>query len=153
MFASEGDPKSVISARTKHSSIESTSESVPYTTTAVPSLINNLGFRPSEGIPREKRETIIPGEPPSRGEKPVRILNNFTFFSQEQDAFAELDDLARDGYTLAIEGTGEVLAVRGDEMPDEDEDVDEPILLHLKPIIKASIDYGKQNECVVSFWR
>jgi len=77
-------------------------------------------------------------------------LNNFTFFSRERDAFAELDDLAHDGYNSAIEGVGEVLAVRDDEMPDEDEDVDEPIHLHLTLIINASIDYEKHNECVVS---
>jgi hypothetical protein len=33
-------------------------------------------------------------------------------------------------------------------MPDEDEDVDEPILLHLTPVLNASIDYEKYNECV-----
>ena len=43
-----------------------------------------------------------------------------------------------------------MLAVRGDEMPDEDEDVDEPILLRLTPIINASIDYEKHNEYVAS---
>jgi len=118
----------------------------------VPSLTDNPGFRPNEGIPRETKDTVvIPGEPQSRGEKPVRILNNFTFFSREQDIFAELDDLAHDGYNSTIEGVGEVLAVRGDEMPDEDEDVDEPVLLHLTPIIKASIDYEKHNECVVFY--
>lgn len=61
----------------------------------------------------------------------------------------ELDDLAHDSYDSTIEGVGEVLAVRGEEMPDEDEDVDEPILLHLTPIINASIDYEKHSECVL----
>lgn len=60
-----------------------------------------------------------------------------------------MDDLSGDGYNLTIEGVGEALAVRGEEMPDEDEDIDEPILLHLTPIINASIDYEKRNECVV----
>lgn len=114
---------------------------------------SNPGFRPNEGILREAEDTVIPGEPPGRGEKPARILNNFTFFSRKQDTFAELDDLAHDGYNSAIEGVGEVLAVRGDEMPGEDEDVDEPILLHLTPIINASIDYEKHNECVVCLRR
>ena len=108
------------------------------------------GFRPGESVPREKKGTVIPGELPSRMEKPIRILNNFTFFSRNRDVFAELDDLAHDGYNLAVEGVGEVLAVRGDEMPDEDEDVDEPILLRLTPIINASIDYEKNNEWVAS---
>ena len=115
----------------------------------VPFLTNKSGFRPNEGVPREKVDTIIPGEPPSRGEKPVRILNNFAFFSRERGVFAELDDLAHDDYNSAIEGVGEVLAVRGDGMPDDDDDdVDEPILLRLIPIINASIDYEKSNECV-----
>ena len=35
-------------------------------------------------------------------------------------------------------------------MPDEDEDADELVPLHLTPIINASIDYEKYNECVVS---
>ena len=118
--------------------------------TDVPLLTNKSGFRPNEGVPREKVDTIIPGEPPSREEKPVRILNNFTFFSRERGVFAELDDIAHDDYNSAMEGVGEVLAVRGDGMPDEDEDVDEPILLRLTPIVNASIDYEKHNECVVS---
>ena len=113
------------------------------------SLTANPGFRPNEGVSRERGDTVIPGEPPSRGGKPVRILNNFTFFSREGDVFAELDDLAHDGYNSTIEGVGEVLAVRGEEMPDEDEDVDEPILLRLTPIVNASIDYEKHNECVL----
>ena len=121
----------------------------PVRSKTCPSSQTNPGFRPNEGIPREKKDTVIPGEPLSRGEKPVRILNNFTFFSLERDALAELDDLAHDSYNSTIEGVGEVLAVRGDEMPDEDEDVDEPILLRLAPIINASIDYEKHNECVV----
>lgn len=61
----------------------------------------------------------------------------------------ELDDIAHDSYNSTIEGVGEVLAVRGDEMPDEDDDVDESVLLRLTPIINASIDYEKHNECVV----
>lgn len=77
-------------------------------------------------------------------------MNNFTFFSRGRDALAELDDLARDGYNSIIEAIGEVLALHGDEMPDEDEEVDEPISLHLTPIINASIDYEKYNECVIS---
>lgn len=116
----------------------------------MPSLTEHSGFRPNEGIPREGRDTIIPGEPLTHGEKPVRILNNFTFFSQEQDEITDLDNLAHAGYNVVIEGAGEVLAARGDEMPDEDEDVEEPILLRLTPIINASIDYEKQNECVIS---
>ena len=80
-------------------------------------------------------------------------MNNFTFFSREQDVLAELDDLAHDGYDLTVEGIGEVLVVRGDEIPDEDEDVDESILLHLTPIINASIDYEKPNECAFSLLR
>ena len=63
---------------------------------------------------------------------------------------AELDDLARDGYNSVIEAIGEVLPFRGDEMPDEDEEVDEPIPLHLTPIINASIDYENNDECVFS---
>lgn len=119
----------------------------------IPLLTASPGFRSNEGVSREEKDSVIPGEPPSRGEKPVRILNNFTFFSRERDAFAELDDLAYDGYNSTIEGVGEVLAVRGEEMPDEDEDVDEPILLHLTPIINASIDYEKHNECVFVYLR
>lgn len=112
--------------------------------------MNISGFRLPGDVLREKSDTIIPGEPESFAEKPVRILNNFAFFSRGRDVFAELDDLAHDGYDLTIEAVGEVLAVRGDEMPDEDEDVDEPILLHLTPIINASIDYEEYNECVAS---
>jgi hypothetical protein len=113
-------------------------------------LTNKPGFRTGEGVPGEGIDIVIPGEPPSRGEKPVRILNNFTFFPRERGVFAELDDLAHHDYDSAIEGVGEVLAIRGDGMPDEDEDVDEPILLRLTPIINASIDYEKHNEYVVS---
>ena len=145
-----GRPKGVISAGTKHNTIEFASKSVLYTAMDVYLLTNKLGFRPNEGILRENFDTIIPGEPPNRGEKPVRILNNFTFFSQERDVLAELDDLAHDDYNSAVEGVGEVLAVRGDGMPDDDDDVDEPIHLRLAPIINASIDYEKHNECVVS---
>ena len=148
--SSRGGPKGFISAGTKHSTIKFASKSVLYTTVDVYLLINKLGFRPNEGVPREKFDTIIPGEPPSRGEKPVRILNNFTFFSQERGVPAELDDLAHDDYNSAVEGVGEVLAVRGDGMPDDEDDVDEPIHLRLAPIINASIDYEKHNECVVS---
>lgn len=130
-------------------SIKSASKFVPRTIKDEPSLIANPGFRFNEGVPREKTDTVISGEPPSRGEKPVRILDNFTFFSQERDILAELDDLAHDGYNSTIEGVGEVLAVCASEkMPDEDEDVNEPVLLHLTPIINASIDYEKHNECV-----
>jgi hypothetical protein len=114
-----------------------------------PLLTEISGFRAHEGVPREKEDTIIPGEARAHGEKPVRILNNFAFFSQGRGVLAELDDVAHDDYNLAIEGVGEVLAVRSDEMPDEDEDVDEPILLYLTPVINASIDYEKYNECVV----
>lgn len=115
----------------------------------VPSLTNKSGFRPDEDVPREKKDTIIPGEPSTREEKPVRIMNNFTFFSREErGVFAELDDLAHDDHNTAIEGIGEVLAVRGNEMPDEDDDVDEPILLRLTPIVNASIDYEKYDELV-----
>jgi len=113
-------------------------------------LTNKPGFRPNEGVLRERFDTIIPGELPSRREKPVRILNNFTFFLRERNTLAELDDLAHDDYNSAIEGVGEVLAVRGDGMPDDDDDVDEPIHLRLAPVINASIDYEKHNECVVS---
>ena len=112
------------------------------------SLTEILAFRPNEGIPREKKETTIPGEPQIYGEKPVRILNNFAFFSLGQDVFVELDELTRDGYNSVIEAIGEVLAACGDEMPGEDEDLEEPTLLHLTPIINASIDYEKHNECV-----
>ena len=114
------------------------------------SLTDISAFRPREGIPREEEDTVVPREPPGRGEKPVRILNNFTFFLPGPDVFAELDDLAHEGHGSVIEATGEVVAVYGDEMPDEDEDVDEPILLHLTPIINASIDYEKYNEYVAS---
>ena len=113
-------------------------------------LTNKSGSRLNEGVLREEVDTIIPGEPPNRGEKPVRILNNFTFCSRERGVFAELDDLAHDGYNLVIEGVGEVLTARGDQMPDEDDEVDEPILLRLSPIVNASIDYEKHNEYVVS---
>jgi hypothetical protein len=77
-------------------------------------------------------------------------LNNFTFFSRGRGAFTGLDDLAHDDYNFTIEGIGEVFTSHGDEMPDEDEDVDEHTLLHLTPIVNASIDYEKHNECVVS---
>jgi len=150
LSSSRGEHKGVIPAGTKHSTIKFASKSVLCATTDVPFLTKKSGFRPNEGVPKEKNDTIIPGEPQNRGETPVRILNNFTFFSRERGVFAELDDLAHDDYNSAIEGVGEVLAVRGDGMPDEDEDVDEPILLRLTPIINASIDYEKHNECVVS---
>ena len=146
----EGDAKKCYPARTKRSSIKSAPKFALRTATNVPLLTDNPGFRPNEGIQREKGDTIVPGEPPSGGANRARILNNFTFFSRERGVFAELDDLAHDGYNLAIEGVGEVLTVRSDEMPEEDEDVDEPILLHLTPIISASIDYEKHNECVAS---
>ena len=112
------------------------------------SLTEISAFRPNEGTPRERKETTIPGELQICGEKPVRILNNFAFFSRGRDVFAELDEITRDGYSSVIEGIGEVLAAYGDEMPGEDEDVEEPALLHLTPIINASIDYEKHNECV-----
>ena len=110
----------------------------------------NVGFRSHEGIQIERKDTLIPGEPPSRGGKPVRILNNFTFFLHRQNLFAELDDLAHDSYNMAFEVIGEAFAIHDGEIPDEEEDVDEPILLHLTPIINASIDYEKYNEYVVS---
>ena len=141
-----GKLKGPVPAGIRYSSIKSASKSVLYTVADVPLLTNKSGFRPSEDVPREKKDTIIPGELPSRREKPVRILNNFTFFLRERGVLAELDDLAHDNYKLTIEGVGEVLAVGGDEMPDEDDDVDEPIPLRLTPIINASIDYEKHNE-------
>jgi len=145
-----GGAQGIIPAGIIHNSVKFAPKSVLYTTTDVLLLTNKSGFRPNEGIPREKVDTIIPGEPPSRSEKPVRILNNFTFFSRERGAFAELDDLAHDGYDMAIEGVGEALTARGDQISDEDDEVDEPVLLRLSPIINASIDYEKHNECVVS---
>ena len=151
MFSSGGKLKGPVPVGIRYSSIKSASKSVLYTVADVPLLTNKSGFRPSEDVPREKKDTIIPGELPSRREKPVRILNNFTFFLRERGVLAELDDLAHDDYNSddynsAIEGVGEVLAIGGDEMPDEDDDVDEPIPLRLTPIINASIDYEKHNE-------
>ena len=110
--------------------------------------MNRSGIRLNDGVPREGIDTLIPGEAPSRGEKRVRILNNFRFFSRGRGVLAELDDLARDDYNSGIEGIGEVLAIHDEGMPDEEDDVDEPILLRLSPVINASIDYEKHGECV-----
>lgn len=109
--------------------------------------MNGPGIRLNDG-PKEGDVIVIPGEAPNRAEKPVRILNNFMFFSRGRDVFADLDDLAHDDYDSGIEGIGEVLAIYGEEMPDEEDDVDEPILLRLTPVINVSVDYEKRDECV-----
>lgn len=143
----------VISVGAGRNSAQVTSKSVLNTETELLSLTDISAFRPHEDTPKEKKDIFIPGEPQSRGEKPLRILNNFTFFLHGREVFAELDDLAHDGYSSVIEAIGDVLAVRGDEMPDENEDADEPSPLHLTAIINASIDYEKYNESVVSLSR
>lgn len=151
MSYNKGEAKATAPAGTEHSPIKFPSKSVLCAATEIPLLMNRSGIRLNDG-PKEGADTVIPGETPSHGEKPVRILNNFMFFSQGRGVFAELDDLARGDYNSSIEGIGEVLAIHGEEMPDEEDDVDEPILLHLTPVINASVDYEKRGECVTLPW-
>ena len=106
----------------------------------------------------EAAELVITGEDPDgldEGEKPIRLLSDFSIFDpKHRNEFVSLAAIEDDdGVDRQFEGVGMVMPYfvsEEDEGQDEETEID-PQYVRLGAILRYTVDYTQESEYAMSF--